>query len=123
MIHQFKSAVIVTEDLDVINTLSNLLIQLDYSILIEKSKMKSISKILESKTDLVFLDIGLSHYSILDLINIIKLMRPRLPIIVLSDDNSTELMKSIAELGILYCALKPIQQEEMQFLLSKVGLN
>ncbi len=47
-------------------------------------------------------------------------MRPKLPIIVLCEDFSSENIRKFAEARIFYCAIKPIQIEEMEKVLEAV---
>jgi DNA-binding NarL/FixJ family response regulator len=60
------------------------------------------------------LDFELANNSNLELINIIRRIRPRLPIIIFSEDNSEHTIGEIAELGIFYYALKPLNVEEIE---------
>ena len=120
MIRVIKTVVIATEDPVVINQLSTILMQHDYSIIIEKSTIKSILKILEQEIDFLILDIDSPENSNMDLIDIIRKTRPRLPIVVLSQDTSIELIRELAEAGVFYCALKPVQLGELKNLIEAV---
>ena len=114
MIRIIRSAVIATEDSSVINKVSRVLQQHDCTVIIEKSTIKSILKILEKDIDFVILDIDFPQNSNMDLIDIIKKTRPKLPILILSKDNSLETLRTLAKLGIFYCILKPIQDPELE---------
>lgn len=114
MIRVIRSAVIVTEDPNVIKQIGSLLIQYDYSLLVEKSKIKSIVKILEQEINLIVVDTEIQGNSHLDLINIIRKMRPRLPIIVLSNDNSVQTLRTFAQMGVFYSLLKPVESGEVE---------
>ena len=109
-----RSIVIATEDPVVINQLSTILLRYDYSVIIEKSTIKSILKILEQEIKFLILDIDSPQNSNMDLIDIIKRTRPRLPIVVISEDNSLVTIRKLAEAGVFYCALKPLQIGEME---------
>ena len=97
MIHAIKSVVIATEDPVVINKISSILLQHNYSIEIEKSTTKSILKILEKEIEFLILDIDYPQNSNMDLIDIIRKMRPRLPIVVLSTNDSIETIRKLAQ--------------------------
>lgn len=113
MIKVVRSLIIATEDSEVINQLSNIILEEDYSIIIEKSQTKSTLKALEHQVDLLILDLAQPDPSKMDLLNIIRKTRPRLPIIVLSEDNSIETLRELAAAGVFYCALKPIIKDEI----------
>lgn len=121
MIKVIKSVVIATEDTTALHQLNQLLLQKDYSIIIEKSQTQSILKILEHQIDLLILDVGMPDSSKLDFVKIIRKTRPRLPIIVLSEDNSVETLRVLAEAGVLFCALKPIQIDKIAEVLKAVN--
>ena len=114
MIKATKSVVVATEDPVIINQIGSILVQHDYSILVEKSAIKSILKILEQEIYFLILDLDILSNSHLDLINIIRKTRPRLPIVVLSEDNSLETVRELSQAGVFYCALKPIQTGEIE---------
>lgn len=109
-----ESVVVAAENPVLINQVSNILMQHDYSIIIEKSAIKSIRKILEQEIDILILDLDSRNNSNMDLINVIRRMRPRLPIIVLSEDDSIATVRELAQAGVFYCALKPIQISEIE---------
>lgn len=115
-----KLAVIASEDIMVIGQVSTMVSERDYSVIIVKSAIKSILKILEEKIDLLILDLDFSQNNLIDLINIIKRMRPKLPIIVLCEDFSRETIRKFAEAKIFYCAIKPLQIGEMEKVLEAV---
>ena len=109
-----KSVVIATNDPDVKKQISSLLTQYAFSIVIEKSTIKSILKILEQEIDFIILDFDTLPNSSIDLISIVRKMRPRIPIVVLSSDNSLETVRAFTEVGVFYYAIKPIQIIEIE---------
>ena len=108
-----STVVIATDDRALISKLSGILLERNYSIVIEKSKTRSVLKILDQKIDLLILDLDDQKSSCLDLINIIKKTRPKLPIITISKDSSIETIRKIKEMGVFYNAIKPIQTKEI----------
>ncbi|MBD3290978.1 response regulator [candidate division KSB1 bacterium] len=120
MIKTVRSLIIATEDSEVISQLSKIFLAEDYTIIIEKSQTKTILKALEHQVDLLVLDLAQPDTSKMDLVNIIRKTRPRLPIIVLSEDNSIEVLRELAEAGVFYSALKPVNQEEINEVIQAV---
>ena len=109
-----SSVVVATDNPDIINVLSSILMKKDCSMLITKSKLHSIFKIISQDTAYFILDYELDDNSNLELFNIIRKIRPRLPIIIISSDNSYKTIAKTAEMGIFYYALKPVQIEELE---------
>jgi len=116
-----KLVVIASEDLLIINQMSSILRENDYSTLIEKSATKAILKIMEQEINLLILDLDSSGNFNTDLIKIIKKIRPRLLIVVLTKDNSLETIRKFIQAGVFYCVLKPIQIVEINRLLEAVS--
>ena len=84
-------------------------------------KIKSILKILDQEIEFLILDMDFPQNSNMDLIDIIRRTRPRLPIIVLSEDNSLKTVRKFAQAGVFYCALKPVQVEEKEKVLEALN--
>ncbi len=120
MIRIVKSVVIGTEDTEIISSLSVLLMKYECSIIIEKSTIKSILKLLAIDIDFLIVDIGQPNQTTFDLIDIVRLIRPKLPIISLSVDNSVETLRELANAGVYYCAFKPIQLNEIETVIKAI---
>jgi len=116
----FKSAVIASEDPAIIDQISGIIVKHNYSIILAKTALNSILKILEKQVDLLIVDLAFPQTTSLDLIKIIKRMRPRLPIIVLSEDFSLNTVRKFIESGVFYCAMKPVQIYEIEHVLDAV---
>lgn len=115
-----SSVLVVTEDSALANQLNSIFKKHNYSVIIEKSKIKSILKILEQDITLIMIDIDLPVNSHLDFVNIIKKTRPRVPIITFSTDSSIDTLKKFVQTGVFYCALKPIRFQEIEQVIEKI---
>lgn len=115
-----SSIVIASDDPDVANVIVNILGKKDYFMLITNSKLQALWKILNQELRCLIFDFELESESNLIFINIIKSIRPRLPIIVLSSDNSPDMIKQLTEAGIFYYALKPLIKDEMEQLIDAI---
>ena len=69
--------------------------------------------IAESNISLVILDISIQDPSGPKTVEILRKMRPRLPVIVLSGDPSVETGREILQHGVFYYFLKPLDLEEL----------
>lgn len=69
--------------------------------------------ILEEDIDLLIVDLELSGISGIDLIPIIRKSRPRLPLIVISNDFTYQVRKMVAQEGVTYQIFKPVNTREL----------
>jgi len=67
----------------------------------------------EGNVRLVILDISTQEPSGARTVEILRKIRPRLPVIVLSGDHSVETGRQILQYGVLYYFLKPFDLEEL----------
>lgn len=67
----------------------------------------------EDNVGLVILDISIQEPSGAKTVEILRKMRPLLPVIVLSDDHSVETGRQILQHGVFYYFLKPLDLEEL----------
>lgn len=115
-----KSSIIVSTDPIIVNQITDILMQHDYTVTIEKSIIKFISSILEKEISLLILDLDSPQELNFDSIDIVRKLRPRLPIIVLSVDNSLETLKTLVQKGVFYSTTKPVQTEEIEEVIKAV---
>ncbi len=116
-----RSSIIVSTDAGVVNQITNILMQHDFTVTIEKSIIKFISSMLEKDISLLIFDLDSPDGQNFDSIDIIRKLRPRLPIIILSKDNSFETLKILVQKGVFYSAIKPIQTEEIEEVIKAVA--
>ena len=114
MTKTYKLAIIASEDPIITDQIRGIIIKHGYSIISAKTALNSILKILEKQVDLLIIDLDFTQNNSLDLIKIIKKMRPRLPIVVLSEDFSLDTVRKFIELNVFYFAMKPIQIYEIE---------
>lgn len=71
-------------------------------------------EILDKRVDLTIIDVNLSGLPTAKTIQIFKKCRPRVPVIVISDDYSVETGSSIMEHGIFYYLYKPLDTDNLR---------
>ncbi len=77
-------------------------------------------EILEHDYDAIIYDLEISNGNGEKIVKIIKKIRPKVKLIVLSDDPSTELGGRILQQGVAYYGVKPVSTESIkQVLLSR----
>ena len=87
---------------------------------IQSLNENTIMNILEHPVDLLLYDMDGYKMNHLDTLRIIRNLISHLPIVVLTDDNSLDTMKYLAQLSIYYCALKPIRNVEIESVIHAV---
>ncbi len=86
----------------------------DYTATIEDQGSRALLKVLENPVDLFIHDVPMKNELNLDIIEIIRKVKPRVPIIVLCENTSIKIVRTFAEVGVFYCAMKPVQLGEME---------
>ncbi len=71
-------------------------------------------EVLDKRVDLTIIDVNLSGLPTAKTIQIFKKCRPRVPVIVISDDYSVETGSSIMEHGIFYYLYKPLDKDNLR---------
>ncbi len=71
-----------------------------------------LQEILERHIDLLILDVELAGMMGTEILPLIKKLRPRLPVILITDDMNKRVRQMAAELGVTYQAFKPISSHE-----------
>jgi len=100
--------IVAATDTNVINALNTILIDRNYSILIENSNTSALLKVLDQNIELLIVDLDMSKNTGLDFIQIVRKTRPRLPIIVLSENPTIETIQEILNMGVYYWTFKPV---------------
>jgi len=108
------SVFITTSDPLIKNQLTPFFEEHGISVTSESVASKALLKLVEENFDFFVLDLASEVESNLDLIGVVKRIKPRLPIIVLSKSTNLKTIRSLSEAGAFYCALKPVQIPEME---------
>jgi len=103
-----KRLVIGTYDFELFEQLRNQLAGPGLEILFVQRGVKILIEILDHDVDLLILDLDLTGILGIEILPVIRRLRPRLPIILITEDVNTRIRKIAAELGVHYQAYKPI---------------
>jgi DNA-binding NtrC family response regulator len=85
----------------------------DYQVIAVERGSDALLVVAEESVGLVILDISIQEPSGAKTVEILRKMRPRLPVIVLSGDHSVEAGRQILQHGVFYYFLKPFNPEEL----------
>lgn len=80
--------------------------------------------VVEQDVGLVILDLSIDEPSGVKTVEILRKIRPRLPVVVLSGDSSLEAGRQVLQHGVFYYLLKPLDLEELdQIVQIALGAN
>ena len=113
-----KSILIASEDKQLCERVLGILNRSQLIPICSQRISQILLNILEKDFDLLILDIDSSGVARTEMINVIKKVRPNLPLIVVTSDTSFETGKKIVENGVLLFLLKPIDMENLEYFLN-----
>jgi len=85
-----------------------------YSLTFVENSGDLLLDILDKDIDLSIIDEKLAGIFCPKLIKIIKKSRPRVPLIIISSDDSRKELTEVLEQGVFYFVLKPVKGEELR---------
>ena len=115
-----RSVVVTTNDPEVKEQLEGFLKKHNYDVYFEKMGNPAILTVLDRDIDIMINDLPAEDDSVLKVIGVIRSTKPKLPIIVLSENTSKETIRKLSELGVFYCAMRPMQTGEMEKVLEAI---
>jgi DNA-binding response OmpR family regulator len=113
-------ALILSSDPDIRERISNLLMKIDISLILESDRHKALERILHVDLKLVFVDIEPEDTEAVDFIRLIKKVRPRVSVIALTYESAEEEQEKYLKAGAMYCFVKPVEEETI---LAKTGIG
>ncbi|MFQ6092858.1 MAG: response regulator [bacterium] len=108
-----KTILVATNDSETERELTNVLTE-GYIVRTVESSSEALLTLLEKDIDLIVIDLSIDGMTGLETIPIIRRTRPKIPLIVLSDDDSVETGSKVAQEGVFYYALKPLNAAELE---------
>jgi DNA-binding NtrC family response regulator len=103
-----RSVVIGTMDFAVIQALGRRFTSTQYDVRFIQKGVDIISEILDHDVDMLILDLELAGIMGAELLPVIRKLRPRLPIILITDDYTGRIRQLAAEQRIIYQTFKPM---------------
>ena len=113
-----KLIVVGTIDFGVVEGLKQRLNGENYEVRFVQKGISVLIEILDNDLDLLILDLELAGVMGVEILPVIRRLRPRLPVILITDDFTHRIRKIAAELGITYQAYKPMSQNETEAIIS-----
>lgn len=108
------SLLLVSMDQNVIDAVGSMTEKQNLDLTLQPVLDSVILTTLEKQFHLFLYDMKNTSESHMDTLNVIKNLNPDLPIIVLTEDNSVDTLKNLAQMNVLYSAIKPVQIREIE---------
>lgn len=118
-----KTILIASDDKTTTECILNIIDKEQFNAICLRKASEVLLNILDVDLDLLIIDTELSGISGIEAMPIIKKLRPNVPIIIVSSDNSFEVGQQIAELGIWSNLNKPIETDKLECFLSYVQMQ
>jgi len=115
-----KSSLIVTKEYALSSQLKKTLSAADYAVIAVDSLLQSVVEIIDNQIDVYIADIDYIDQTSLKFIHIISSIRPRLPIIIITSDNSIDSNRQLFKNGVYYIELKPINESNLSNVFKKM---
>ncbi len=106
-----RTIVVATSDRNLEETLRAQLAT-DYRVECVRRGADAILQMLEKEIDLLLVDIDMSGQVGTEILPVIRRLRPRLPVILISDDFTYRIRKTAAEQGVTFQSIKPRSSDE-----------
>ncbi len=115
---------IASDDADCGKRLKAALPKERWAVVLETEGAEALVSILERPFDMAVIDLALSDMEGRQVIRIIRRSRPKIPLVVISDDASVETRASVMQEGVVYYSVKPLDPAEiLQALQAAVSLH
>ena len=107
---------IVSSDEDIRSRFANLLNQAGAAYVFESKQAVALLRILEIDFRLTIVDLDSIEDHNIDFIKVVRILRPRLPVIVIVDDSFKHAYDEYLEAGASYCLVKSDDKEQIEVL-------
>ncbi len=84
----------------------------NYRIYCVRRGTEAILQMLEKDIDLLILDVDITGQVGVDILPIIRKLRPRMPVVLISEDFTHRIRKTAAEQGVTFQSVKPHSSDE-----------
>lgn len=108
-----RQVLIATSELLIQEQVGSCVLAKGYQIVAAERGCDALLAVVEQDVGLVILDLSINEPSGVKTVEILRKIRPRLPVVVLSGDTSLEAGRQVLQHGVFYYLLKPLDLEEL----------
>ena len=114
---------VVCIDKDCRDCLQNMLYKGAFEVYFLNDKEDMLLELMERDYELLVYGLQPDDYNSLKILKILKKIRPKVPLIVISNESSSELGAKILQEGVVYFAVKPYNPEAIKSVIFNTMLN
>jgi DNA-binding response OmpR family regulator len=114
MLNNLQIALIVSSDNEMRDRFSRLFKKIYVSFVLESDKITALMRILEMDIRIIIFDMESFPTNGIDFIRLIKKIKPRTPIITVTEEMSDEKYKELLDAGAFYCIIKKRKKDEIR---------
>jgi two-component system nitrogen regulation response regulator GlnG len=107
-----KRIVLATSDRGIEDSLRKKFGELKYELFTVSRGLEAVTEMLDHDVDLMIVDLDMTGNVGLDVIPVIRRLRPRMPVVMLADDITFQIRKVAAEQGVTYQTNRPRDHHE-----------
>jgi len=107
-----KRIVLATSDRGVEDSLRKKFSELHYELFTVSRGLEAVTEMLDHDVDLMIVDLDMTGNVGVDVIPVIRRLRPRMPVVMLADDVTFQIRKVAAEQGVTFQTSRPRDHRE-----------
>ncbi len=107
-----KRIVIGSIDYNVIRALGRRFNSAEYELCFVQKGVNILNEILDTDVDMLILDLEISGSMNVEILPVIRRLRPKLPIVLITDDFTHQIRQVAAQQGVTYQTFKPVSEQE-----------
>lgn len=116
-----KIKVLIVDDKRVVGDFFNFILGFrGHEVKLARSSEEAFELVKNEKFDIAFLDIIVSNEDGIDILEEIKMIAPRLPVVVMSGFALEEKMEEAEKLGAVKCLRKPMDMQDVRKVIKEV---
>ena len=104
---------IVDDEPSILHTLNSILEDDGYKVTIARTGLEALNLIQQEPPDLVILDLWIGDSDSLEVFERVREQFPKMPVIMMFGQGSTETVVKLMKLGAYYCLEKPLDLERL----------
>lgn len=108
-----RKVLIVTPELSIRQQILSCASAKGYQAIAAEKGYDALLTVVEQNVGLVIIDLSIDESAGVKTVEILRKIRPRLPLVVLSGDRSLEAGRQVLQHGVFYYLLKPVDLEEL----------
>ncbi|MBN1479167.1 response regulator [candidate division KSB1 bacterium] len=115
--NSMSALILASDDAQVIDVFEQVLEKRAFRLLVEKNKLQGIWDTLDDNVACLVMDLDLPDDENMAFLKIVKKIKPRLPVVILFSEESSTMIRSLADISVFYRTFKPLRLDEIEQLM------